>query len=50
MNALLLLLCPLCTSGRGQGGWALLVIAGMIAVPYLVVLLVARAIREEDLR
>jgi len=48
VNALWLVLCPLCISGRAQGGGALLLLAGMIAVPYLVVAAVAHAIRSED--
>ena len=48
MNALWLLLCPLCISGRAQGAGALLLLAGMIAVPYLVVAVVVRAIRSEQ--
>lgn len=49
MNALWLLLCPFCISGRvAQGGGAVLLLAGMIVLPYLIVLAVVRAIRSED--
>jgi hypothetical protein len=45
---LALLCCPVCLADRAQTGGAALLLAGMIAVPYLVVLAVVRAIRSED--
>jgi hypothetical protein len=45
---LALLLCPICTVHRAQGGSALVLLLGMIFVPYLIVGFVVRAIRRAD--
>lgn len=45
---LTLLLCPICAVHRAQSGAAAVFLLGMIFVPYVVVLLVVRAIRRAD--
>ncbi len=46
--SLALLLCPICAIHRAQSGSALVLLLGMIFVPYFIVGFVVRAIRRAD--